>query len=87
MRHHAKNAHKPLCRLGSQHTSENHQKAKKDTIWYLFGAKPVFGISQIEWICLSEKNAKSRHIPRITRVLHVIYDVYNVTHSRKVAIR
>ena len=38
----------PYSRLGSQHTSENYQKSKKDTIWYLFGAKFVFGISQIE---------------------------------------
>jgi hypothetical protein len=74
-----KNAHKPSYILGSQHTSENYQKAKKDTIWYLFGVKFVFGISQIEWICLTEKNAKSRHIPRHTWVLHVIYDVQNVT--------
>ncbi len=53
-----KNAHKPLCISGSQHTSENHQKAKKDTKWYLLGAKFVFGISQIEWICLSKKKRK-----------------------------
>ena len=74
-----KNAHKPLCISGSQHTSENHQKAKKDTIWYLLGTKFVFGISQIEWICLSKKNANSRHIPRHTWVLHVTCDVQNVT--------
>ena len=50
-----KNTNKPLCRLGLQHTLENYQKTKKDTIWYLFGAKPLFGISQIEWVNHSKK--------------------------------
>ena len=66
MRNRAKNDQKPLCRLGSQHASENYQKAKKDTIWYLFGAKSVFGISQIEWVCLSLLTADRRRLYKIS---------------------
>ena len=78
MRNHAKTPTNPYIDW-VRNTSENYQKAKKDTKWYLFGAKSVFGISQIESICLSKKNANLRHIPRITWVLHVTCDVYNVT--------
>ena len=76
-----KNAHKPLCISGSQHTSENHQKAKKDTIWYLFGAKFVFSISQIEWICLSKKT--QIHVTfRVIRGFCTSHVTYRTSHSR-----
>jgi hypothetical protein len=87
--------HKSIHGLGSRHRLENYKEIKKDTIWYLFGAKNLFLVSffktqdkapsknQIERISLSLKKTKITSHSRVSLDLCTSHTRHNCPNTAK----